>query len=105
MKMEIKFKDYLLDLQEQSNKPFNLNNALKPFGISGNDVFSSDLLFGHLLDGLKQEFDMEQFIDPIDIATIAYELGYEEANAFLTDAPWLLIQVAKQLKDIPSSLL
>lgn len=83
MNLTIEFKDYLLAMKGQSNRPLNLAVLLAPFGIVGaptqEDPF---LLAGHVLDGLAEEFLLAEPIDPTDVLRIADELGAEATAGF-----------------------
>lgn len=101
MKLELQFKDYVNAMKSFANKPLSLEKVIEPFGISSSPATSDFLLIGHLLDYLSEDLHPDDAVDAIDIATAAYELGHEEAQNFLDEAPWLMIQMAREL-DVPT---
>ena len=91
---------YLQRSLPQANQAMSLTALWAPFGLQLHmpetvDKNSEDLLMGHLCEALVElELDntFEEGIDPLDIATLAYDLGYEEAVFLLEEGPTLLCQ-------------
>lgn len=82
MNLQIEFKDYLLAMKGQSNRPLNLSIVLAPFGVLGApSIEDSFLLTGHVLDGLAEEFLVTEMIDPSDVLRVAHELGAEATSS------------------------
>lgn len=96
MKLSMPFKDYLTFLKTYSNIPLTLNRLTLPFGIISNSIESNTLLVGHILDDLASRIKGDDAVDCIDVASAAYELGHEEAAAFLDEAPVIMHRIAKR---------
>lgn len=96
MKLALPFKDYLKAMRGQEHHPLCLNLLLRPFGISASDGLDEGLLAGHVLDQLAMEFKEMDLVDPLDVAAACLHLGYEDAEDFLTDGPWLMTQIARE---------
>ena len=94
MKLSMTVREYLISMTPQANKPLSLSGVLMPFRIAGDEKPSPDLLHGHLLDALIEQFTPADRVDAMDIATVAYELGLEVAGDFLELAPLLLSRLA-----------
>jgi hypothetical protein len=92
MNFSLTFKKYLAALGESANEPLSLELMLRPFQLSVSSVPAADLLMGHLLDALQEEFEDDRKIDSMDVAAVAYDLGYDGAGIFLDEAPNLLFQ-------------
>ena len=87
---------YLNAMKGMELSPLSLNLLLSPFGLSYQADPDDGLLVGWVLEQLAAEFQPEDHVDPMDIAAVALSLGYEPADRFLTDAPWLMISEATQ---------
>jgi hypothetical protein len=98
VKLEIQFKDFIRALKPFSNDALQLDKILRPFGISSLAYRSNDILIGHLLDYMEAEYAFEDPIDAIDVAVAAMDLGHEEAELFLDEAPFLLTQMVHGLR-------
>lgn len=92
MKVSLTFKDYVTGLREYSNFPLDIGMLVRPFGLIDGSRPSHDLLVGHLLDAMGEEFEMDDEIDALDPAIVALSLGYEPAAAFLDRGPLLICQ-------------
>ena len=72
----------------------SLQLILSPFDI---DKIQEDpctfLVLGHLLEAILEEFEENAFVDPLDIATTAFGLGFSPAEKFLDEGPDLLFQM------------
>ncbi len=94
---EIPLSLYALQMKHQSNKPISLKSIMEPFcmGLSKGqeDPF---LLVGHLLEELLDQNDPKSFIDPLDVASMAWELGHEPAGEFLERGPLLMYHLMKE---------
>lgn len=97
MKLQLLFKDYLDDLVVESNENLTLDILLKPFAISSVLPKSSTILVGHFLDYLQEQYEANDVIDVIDVAQSAIDLGYDPAEFFLDQAPWLMVQMTQEL--------
>lgn len=97
MKLQLLFKDYLEILVPESNENLTLDILLKPFGISSILPQSTTILVGHFLDYLQEQYKDTDVIDVIDVAQSAVELGYDPAEFFLDQAPWLMVQMTQEL--------
>ena len=87
MQLFLTFSEYVESVQALSNETFDLGRALAPFGLRTAEVKSGDLLFGHVLDALAEEFRGNDRIDCLDIATSAAELGCQASELFLETGP------------------
>lgn len=86
-------------MKDHINEPLSLSVLLAPFGLTGNEQESDFLLVGHLLEVVNQDMvaGKRKNTDPLEIAAIAWELGYDGAEKFLDEGPLLLYQGAKIL--------
>lgn len=82
---------YNEQLKAFSNAPLSLASLLRPFGIACSSVASDYLFIGHLLDELATQWRGHQAVDALDVATVAYELGFDPAGDFLDASPELLL--------------
>jgi hypothetical protein len=97
MRLSMPFKDYIGLLKGWSNSPLTLNRITLPFGIISDSGESSTLLVGHVLEDLMSRLTADQAVDPIDVVAVAYDLGHEQAGAFLDQAPYIMSRMAKEL--------
>lgn len=98
MKLALQLKDYLAAMRGKENHPLCLNLLLQPYGLAASDTRDDGLLAGHVLDQLALEFKAEDWVDPLDVAAACLHLGYDDAEEFLSEGPWLMIQVARSDK-------
>ncbi len=97
MKQSMPFKEYVKILKGYSNVPLSLNRLTLPFGIVSDKKESDYLLVGHILDELASRLkDYSEAIDCIDVAACAYDLGHDDAEKFLDDAPYLMLRMIKE---------
>lgn len=97
MKQSMPFKEYLKILKGYSNLPLSLNRLTLPFGIISDNKESDYLLVGHLLDELQSRLkDGSEAVDCIDVAACAYDLGHDDAEQFLDQAPYLMLRMIKE---------
>lgn len=92
MNFSLTFKSYLGELENFANEPLSLELMMLPFKLSVSAIPSGDLLMGHFLDALFEEYEQNQKLDPMDVAALAYDLGYDSAGIFLDEAPNLIFQ-------------
>jgi hypothetical protein len=97
LRIAMPFKEYLGILRGYCNAPLTLNRITLPFGVISDAKESKTLLVGHVLDDLAARFDANAAVDPIDVAAAAYDLGHEEAGAFLEEAPIVLSRMARDM--------
>jgi hypothetical protein len=97
VKLEMLYRDYSAALAEHSNKPLLLDIVLHPFGMSHWGSDSSNLLIGHLMDALAEQYQDFNKIDPLTITEMAADLGHREAFVFLDRVPMLMLQMSKGL--------
>ncbi len=90
MKVFLRFKDYLRMLAQFSNEPLSMRRLLEPFALEGDKEVSQDLMVGHVLDSLANEFKEQANIDCLDVAISASELGFTPAEEFLEAGPRLM---------------
>ncbi len=100
----MRLKHYIAALRNKSHSQVNLATLLEPFRLSASTEESSFLLVGHILDDMEDQLELNDVIDPLDVAYFAWELGYEPAKEFLKNGPALLFQLAK-LQQIEEKLL
>ena len=83
---------YIEGLMGHSNEPITLSKLLEPFALNLNiQDFKSDFyLIGHFIDFLKLNSKMDDVLDPIDIASYAWNLGCDEVETFLDEGPSLI---------------
>lgn len=101
MKVRLTFKEYVDALREYSNLPLNINLLGKPFDISEASEASSDLMIGHLLDAMQEEYEEDDLVDALDAAAVALSLGYDAAEDFLQRGPFLIWQALQNDISIP----
>lgn len=78
MNLKIEFKEYLLALSAQSNRPLSMAVVLSPLGLCDAPTDAdSFLLVGHLLDALAMEYLPTESIDIMDVLRVADDLGAE----------------------------
>ena len=94
--MSISLTQYLNAMRGKEESPLSLNVLLSPFGLGYQADPDEGLLIGWVLEQLAVEFKPEDFIDPMDVASTALGFGYEPADRFLSDAPWLMLSAATQ---------
>lgn len=87
MRLKIYFREFILSLYPYSNEALSLERLLEPFDIKISSISADTIFIGHVLDYLSQEFSSNMQIDPVDVATAAYELGYEPAKLILDNIP------------------
>lgn len=88
---------YLMQMKAYSNDPVTLDKLLEPFRIStGEKQDHHFLLVGYILDDLADQKKLTDAIDPLDVASSAWELGYEPAKKFLEQAPFLIYNLIKE---------
>ena len=90
MQLHIPFGAYKKQLRLHSNEPVTLTTLLSPFGLPVSGEEDSSLCVGLVLDQLAENFYDFECIDPLDVATAAWELDYKPARDFLTTGPGLL---------------
>lgn len=90
MKMNMKFREYLEIQREHANKPAHLSALTSPFGIDWHLTSEPYVLVGHILDALYEKVEMDDLIDSLDVATVAWELGCLDAGRYLDEAPMLI---------------
>lgn len=96
MKPSMPFKEYLKILKGYSNVPLSLNRLTLPFGIISDNKEDDFLLVGHVLDELASRIkDGAEDIDCIDVAACAYDLGHDNAEEFLDEAPYIMFRMIK----------
>lgn len=94
MILSLPLRYYLLQMEKISHAPVSLGKLLLPFGLgnqSGGDHHF--LLVGYILDDLADQKNPEELVDPLDIASCAWELGYEPAKKFLEHGPYLMYKL------------
>lgn len=92
MKVRLTFKAYVDALREYSNFALDISTILRPFGILEMSEPASDLMIGHLLDAMQEEFDEDESVDALDVASVALSLGYDAAEGFLDRGPLIIWQ-------------
>ena len=96
MKISMRLEEYLDSLRGSNDTPVSLKLILEPFGFyypSDPDMHLSARVF---CESLTAEYEMNEWVDPVDIAPSAMDLGYEPAAPFLEEAPWLMVQATKR---------
>ncbi len=97
MKQSMPFKEYLKILKGYSNVPLSLDRLTLPFGIISDNKESDYLLVGHILDELASRLNNHsEAVDCIDVAACAYDLGHDDAEQFLDQAPYLMVRMIKE---------
>ena len=94
--MSIPLAQYLAAIKGKEEAPLSLDVLLSPFGLAYQADPDEGLIVGWVLEQLVVEFKEDDHIDPMDVAAIALSLGYEPADRFLSDAPWLMLCAATQ---------
>ena len=97
--MSMTLQRYIDILNSHANQELTLKTLTCPFGISSSDTPSEFLLIGHVLDDLLEKMKPSQMIDCLDVATSAYELGYDPAGDFLDEAPWIMFKMSRELDE------
>ncbi|MFK7825649.1 MAG: hypothetical protein AB8G05_15970 [Oligoflexales bacterium] len=85
MVLKIRKVRYFRLLREYSNEALSMSIILKPFGFRSTAGECDFLLVGHFLDFLEESSSQLAHLDPMDVASVAWELGYDGAEAFLDD--------------------
>ena len=94
MHLQLSAKEYVARCQARSNHLLSLENMLEPFCIGPPKGARSSFLFlGHLLEQLQSLNSPDDYIDPLDVATLALELGFDQAESFLRDGPELMVRM------------
>ena len=88
----MRLKDYLHANLGKESLPVSMQELLNPFGFQYKGDRDDKLNMGLVLENLETEFNRNDWIDPIDVATSALTLGYNDADPFLDEAPWLIVQ-------------
>jgi hypothetical protein len=96
MKLSMRFKEYVDLMKNQSNMSLTVNRLTIPFGVAADVSQSEDLLIGHILDAMGEEFDPDDSVDFMDVAAFAYELGHDPAGNFLEEAPYIAYRMANE---------
>lgn len=97
MSMTLRLKDYLKLQTGRESASVSMDTLLLPFGLSFQGEPSDDLMLGLVLEELCCEFSNNDFIDPIDVASSALGLGYNQASNFLDEAPLLIVRATQDL--------
>jgi hypothetical protein len=92
----IPLESYLAGVKGYSNAPLSLNLLLAPFGLSHHGKADDFLCVGMVCDHLTSLFKDHEAIDPVDVGSACWELGYEPAGQFLDDASLLISELLKQ---------
>lgn len=85
MVLKIKKSQYIKTLRRCSNRALSMNVLLEPFGLKSIAEECDFLLVGHFLDFLEESSQSLGYLDPMDVAGSAWELGYDGAEQFLDD--------------------
>ena len=94
MHLEMSVKKYVEGCEAKSNQPLSLENMLEPFCLSPRkDSQSSYLLVGHLLEQILSLHSENSRLDPLDVASMALELGFDCAESFLREGPELMVRM------------
>lgn len=96
MRLAMKLEDYLDAFLGSEQVPVSLGLILQPFGFFYTSDPDASLLTGLFLMSLTSEYQKDDWIDPVDIASSALSLGYEPAHYFLEEAPWLMRQAIRR---------
>ncbi len=92
MNGKIPVEQYIHALTRRSNEKLSMDVLLNPFGIEFEDQSSRTILIGHLLDELFLTYEKVDYIDGLDVAAAAWELGHEGAGRFLEVGPDLIFK-------------
>lgn len=96
MQLVLPFGYYKKALQAASNDALSLAKLLEPFGLKvGDQIEDKSLCIGLIVDDLSEFFDDEAWVDPFDIARVAWEHDFRPAWHFLDEAPLLIWQLFK----------
>ena len=103
MHLTIPKRRYIESLKPLSNQPLSLKVLMSPFllDLPKHEQLDECFLIGHLLDYLDGSFEEGVCLDPMDIASQAFELGCDFAEDFLDHGPALIMSKlsAKNSKD------
>lgn len=97
MLIDLPFAVYKANLDQNINDVLDLEIIARPFNLPFSRKSSSFLLVGHLLDELNEQYSCEEFIDIMDVATVAYELGFDDAAIILDQGPQVIYQMIKNV--------
>ena len=100
MQLDMPLQTYAAMLQNTLNTAVSLELLLQPFKISAAGPRSVDLLVGHIIDDLYERLGADAIIDPIEVASSAWELGYDAAGDFLEHGPYLIYQLVMDSGDL-----
>lgn len=96
MIIDLPLKHYLKHLKPLSNEPLSIKKLMSPFGLLLDDLKDHEfLLVGHVLDDLADQKSENDMIDPVEVASSAWELGYEPAKTFLENGSILIYSLIK----------
>ena len=84
---------YANDLKAYSNECVSGSLVFSPFGFTWPSQPSSFLLIGHLVEEIVT-CPKKNYVDPLDIAIVAWELGYSQLESFFEDGPTFLCKLA-----------
>ena len=94
MQLHIPFGAYKKQLRLHSNDAVTLEALMGPFDLPLEVSDEDDALWvGLVLDVLAEKFYDFECLDPLDVASAAWELDYKPAGDFLTFAPALLAKL------------
>jgi hypothetical protein len=93
--ISLKFDEFLAMMRGKEQIPLSMAPLLRPFGLSYVSKEEKGLMVGWVLEELAGEFQCHDEIDPIDVATAAYAIGYDDAERFLDDAPDLIYHAVR----------
>lgn len=102
LKLQITLRDYLHMMESSSNEPLTVGGLAAPFGLTLNDLaavgIAADeacdfLVFGHVTEALTQDFEPDDQIDCVDVALVASDLGFENAQPFIERGPYILADI------------
>ncbi len=91
----LKFSDYIGAFKGAEQSLVSMDIMLAPFGLSFASKSDKSTLLGWVLDDLSTQFSENDQIDPIDVASSAFALGYDDAERFLKFAPQLICQAIR----------
>ena len=86
MKAGMKLKEYCSELTGLEHDAISLEALFGPFALSLASKPDPTLIIGLVLEALCEDFAGEDVISPIEVAVTAADLGYGEAETFLTEA-------------------
>ena len=90
MHLSMPLKDYLIAQRGHEAELVSMERLLAPFGIYFHSTQDSSLPLGLVCEDLDSSFSKLDLIDPMDVATSAFALGYDDASLFLEEAPLML---------------